>query len=93
MKTSGQKWKAKNLLSGNTGHWEKWANKKHLVLIWWRIWLFQLLMQLQGCKEKNDELKQKMYMQNRNRLTGIENKLVVTKWEREEGKGKLEVWD
>ena len=32
-----------------------------------------------------------MYMQNRNRLTDIENKLVVTKREREEGRGKLGV--
>ena len=30
-------------------------------------------------------------MQNRNRLTDIENKLVVTKEEREEGRGKLRV--
>ena len=34
-----------------------------------------------------------MYMQNRNRLTDIENKLVVTKGEREGGKDKLGVWD
>ena len=34
-----------------------------------------------------------MYMQNRNRLTDIENKLLVTKGEREGGRGKLGVWD
>ena len=32
-------------------------------------------------------------MQNRNRLTDIENKLVVTKGEREGGRGKIGVWD
>ena len=32
-----------------------------------------------------------MYMQNRNRLTDIENKLVVTKGEREGGRNKLGV--
>ena len=32
-----------------------------------------------------------MILQNRNRLTDIENKLMVT--EREKGRGKLEVWD
>ena len=30
-----------------------------------------------------------MYMQNRNRLTDIENKPVVTKGEKEEGRDKL----
>ena len=30
-----------------------------------------------------------MYIQNRNRLKDIENKLVVTKREREEGRDKL----
>ena len=34
-----------------------------------------------------------MYMQNRNGLTDIENKLLVTKREREEGKDKLGDWD
>ena len=29
-----------------------------------------------------------MYLQNRNRLTDIENQLIVTKWERE-GRDKL----
>ena len=33
-----------------------------------------------------------MYTQNRNRLTDIENKLVVTKGGRER-QGKLRVWD
>ena len=33
-----------------------------------------------------------MYMQNRNRLTDTENRL-VTKWEREEGRDKLGVRD
>ena len=32
-------------------------------------------------------------MQNRNRLTDIENKLRVTKGERWEGRDKLGVWD
>ena len=30
-----------------------------------------------------------MYMQNRNRLTDLENKLTVTKGERERGKGQI----
>ena len=34
-----------------------------------------------------------MYIQNRNRLTDTENKLVVTKGESEAGKDKLGVWD
>ena len=34
-----------------------------------------------------------MYMQNRNRLTDIENKRVVTSWERERGRGKIGVGD
>ena len=34
-----------------------------------------------------------MFMQNRNRLTDIENKLVVTKGEREGRRDKLGVWD
>ena len=34
-----------------------------------------------------------MYTRNRNRLTDIENKLVVIKGEREVGRGKLGVWD
>ena len=35
-----------------------------------------------------------MYMQNRNRLTDTENKLVVTEGEREEvGRDKLGEWD
>ena len=34
-----------------------------------------------------------MYVQNRNRLTDIENKLVITKGEREWGREKLRVWD
>ena len=33
-----------------------------------------------------------MYIQNRNRLTDTENRLAVSKGEREEG-GKLGVWD
>ena len=33
------------------------------------------------------------YLQNRNRLTDIENKLMVTKGERQEGRDKLGVWD
>ena len=33
----------------------------------------------------------KMHMQNR--FTDIENKLVVTKWEKEEERDKLGVWD
>ena len=33
-----------------------------------------------------------MYKRNRNRLTVIENKLVVTKGEREGGRDKLGVW-
>ena len=32
-----------------------------------------------------------VYIQNRNRLTDI--KKVVTKWGKEEGRAKLEVWD
>ena len=32
-------------------------------------------------------------MQNRNRLTDVENKLVVTSEEREGGKGKIRVGD
>ena len=34
-----------------------------------------------------------MYGQNRNRLINIENKLVVTKGEREKEKDKLGIWD
>ena len=34
-----------------------------------------------------------MNLQNRNRLTDIENKLVVTSWKREVGRGKIGVWD
>ena len=34
-----------------------------------------------------------MYMQNRNRLTDMENKLVVTKGKRERGRDKKGVWD
>ena len=34
-----------------------------------------------------------MYMQNRNSLTDIENKLVVFKGEMEGGRDKLGVWD
>ena len=34
-----------------------------------------------------------MYIQKRNRLTDTENKLVVTKGEREGGRDKLKVWD
>ena len=34
-----------------------------------------------------------MNMQNRNRITLMENKLVVTKGEREVGRDKLRVWD
>ena len=33
-----------------------------------------------------------MYMQNRNRLTDMENKVVVTKGDREGGNDKLGVW-
>ena len=33
-----------------------------------------------------------MYIQNRNRLTDIENKFMVTKGEREGGRDKLGVW-
>ena len=33
------------------------------------------------------------YLQNRNRLADIENKLMVTKGEREVGRDKLGVWD
>ena len=33
------------------------------------------------------------YLWNRNRLTDIENKLTVTKRERDWGRGNLEVWD
>ena len=32
-------------------------------------------------------------MQNRNRLTDTENKLVVTSEEKEVGRGKLGIWD
>ena len=32
-------------------------------------------------------------MQNRNRLTDIENKLVASKGKRDEGSDKLGVWD
>ena len=31
--------------------------------------------------------------QNRNRPTDIENKLVITRWDREHGRDKLGVWD
>ena len=34
-----------------------------------------------------------MYIQNRNRLMNTENKLMVTKGEREGGGDKLGVWD
>ena len=34
-----------------------------------------------------------MYIQNRNRLPDIENKLMVTKGEREGQREKLGVWD
>lgn len=34
-----------------------------------------------------------MYIQNRNRLTDIENKLVVTRGESEAEEDKLGVWD
>ena len=34
-----------------------------------------------------------MYMQNRNRLTDMENKLVVTKGKGEKERDKLGVWD
>ena len=34
-----------------------------------------------------------MYVQDRNRLKDIENKLTVTKGEQEEGRDKLGVWD
>ena len=34
-----------------------------------------------------------MYIGNRNRLTGIENKLEVTIRERERERGKIGVWD
>ena len=34
-----------------------------------------------------------MYMQNRNRLTDMENKLVCTNRGREGGRDKLGVWD
>ena len=33
------------------------------------------------------------YLQNRNRFTDIENKLVITKGQRDRGSGKLGVWD
>ena len=33
------------------------------------------------------------YLQNRNRLTGTENKFMVTKGERGLGRDKLGVWD
>ena len=34
-----------------------------------------------------------MYMQKRNTLTDIENKLVVTSGEREGRRGKIEIWN
>ena len=34
-----------------------------------------------------------IHTQDRNKLTDIENKLVVTKVEREEGRDKSRVWD
>ena len=34
-----------------------------------------------------------MYMQNRNRLTDIENQLMVTKGKKEERRDKFGVWD
>ena len=34
-----------------------------------------------------------MYIQNRKRLTDIENKSVVTKGEREGTEGQIRVWD
>ena len=34
-----------------------------------------------------------LYIYNRNRLTNIENKFVVTKGGRERGKDKLGIWD
>ena len=34
-----------------------------------------------------------IYIQNRSRLADIENKLLVTKGERDKGKDKLGVWD
>ena len=34
-----------------------------------------------------------LHMQNKNRLTDIENKPVVTRGERKGKSGKLEVWD
>ena len=48
-------------------------------------------------KKKNDTneliLQMNLFLQNRNRLTHIENKFRVTKGERSEGREKLGVWD
>ena len=47
-----------------------------------------------GCLAScHQSLKTRMYLQNRNRLTDIENRLVVAKAEGESGREGLGVWD
>lgn len=43
--------------------------------------------------QKEKQTDEWMYIQNRNRLTDIENKLVVTRGESEAEEDKLGVWD
>ena len=68
-----------------------WIGQKvlYLVKLVRERQILYVITYMRNLKNKTNEY----IKQNRNRLTDIENKLMVTKGERGEGRNKLRVWD